>query len=147
MSDEEEAEAPLQRGQPPKDAKCYVCDAPATCWGCYDSPVEQGGCDTHCGHGNEDGYCTSIEDFAEEEIQKLASDLGLGSAHEGDLGRTGWGKRRKPGGDPWAIDLWVWKNPNTGGWFFAPCATAPRGVGPFPSELVALRHLHKLALP
>lgn len=80
----------------------------------------------------------------EDEIQKLAGDLQLGALHAG--GRTGWGKRRRPN-DPWTLDLWVWKAPNTEWWYFAPCATAPRGMGPYPSELTALRHLHTLALP
>ena len=50
------------RGSPPPDAKCYVCDVPATCWGRYEGHgPKQGGCDTHCGHGNEDGYCNYLD--------------------------------------------------------------------------------------
>lgn len=42
-------------------AVCYVCDAPATCRGRYEGhgPV-QFGCDTHCGHGCEDGWCERV---------------------------------------------------------------------------------------
>lgn len=40
-------------------AQCYVCGAPATCYGHYEegeTPVDWA-CDTCCGHGNEDGWC------------------------------------------------------------------------------------------
>lgn len=43
--------------------RCYVCGAPATCIGRYEGhgPV-RGGCDEHCAHGNEDGWCCDPED-------------------------------------------------------------------------------------
>jgi 5'-deoxynucleotidase YfbR-like HD superfamily hydrolase len=40
---------------------CYVCGAPATCYGRYEGHGDiQGGCDEHCGHGNEDGWCKPV---------------------------------------------------------------------------------------
>lgn len=45
---------------------CYVCQGPATCFGQQEGqgPI-QFGCDTHCGHGNEDACCRSIEDLVD----------------------------------------------------------------------------------
>jgi hypothetical protein len=42
---------------------CYVCQSPATCFGRYEGhgPVQYG-CDEHCGHGNEDGWCKPVEE-------------------------------------------------------------------------------------
>lgn len=44
-------------------ARCQVCAAPATCFGEYEScdGTQAGyGCDAHCGHGNEDGWCEVV---------------------------------------------------------------------------------------
>jgi hypothetical protein len=62
-----EARADLRASRPsvappaPPTATCYVCGRPATCLGAYEGrEEEQYGCDEHCGHGNEDGYCAPV---------------------------------------------------------------------------------------
>jgi len=44
------------------EISCRLCDEEATCFGQYEGhgPI-QSHCTTHCGHGNEDGWCRSIE--------------------------------------------------------------------------------------
>lgn len=43
--------------------QCSFCDAPAVCVGRYENATQdEYGCDECCGHGNEDGYCTPLED-------------------------------------------------------------------------------------
>jgi hypothetical protein len=48
---------------------CRVCGERATCVGAYEGDsVDEAHCDTHCGHGNEDGYCddaASVLDLVE----------------------------------------------------------------------------------
>ncbi len=40
---------------------CRCCDRPATCVGRYEiASNDEYGCDTHCGHGNEDGWCVAL---------------------------------------------------------------------------------------
>lgn len=45
-----------------KNAVCSHCGHPATCIGRYEDPNGplEFGCDTCCGHGNEDGFCVRI---------------------------------------------------------------------------------------
>lgn len=42
--------------------KCRTCTSEATCLGRYEvcEGPEEYGCDTCCGHGNEDGYCNRL---------------------------------------------------------------------------------------
>ncbi len=52
-----------------KTIKCAHCaeKRPAICFGCYEDcdldPIEFA-CDECCGHGNEDGWCSPLEDLA-----------------------------------------------------------------------------------
>ena len=64
FNDREEDEH-SSRAKPQGPAVCYVCNAPATCYGRYEGhgPV-QFGCDDHCGHGCEDGWCVQLAEEA-----------------------------------------------------------------------------------
>lgn len=44
------------------DPVCAHCGAPATCFGLYEDPNGEPdyGCDSCCGHGNEDGWCKRV---------------------------------------------------------------------------------------
>lgn len=79
------------------------------------------------------------------EIQKYTEPLGLSALHE-SRGRTGWGKLRNPN-DRFSSVLWVWKEPNSGMWYFAPCEDAERGMGPYLNELDAVKALYELVWP
>lgn len=51
-----------------------VCGAPATCIGSYEGNGDADiGCDTCCGHGNEDGWCVRVVP-AEPDEDEPASD-------------------------------------------------------------------------
>lgn len=41
--------------------KCHSCGKSATCLGSYEGSPVAYGCDACCGHGNEDGFCQSVE--------------------------------------------------------------------------------------
>ena len=51
----------LQAAQP----TCQFCDAPATCVGYGEDAPYGFACDTHCGHGGEDGECWTFTGFVE----------------------------------------------------------------------------------
>lgn len=41
---------------------CSMCGERATCLGSYEGEEKSYGCDTCCGHGNEDGECCPLPD-------------------------------------------------------------------------------------
>lgn len=55
---------------------CAICGKPATCVGVYDPAHEDQdpapACDSCCGHGNETGWCTPIEDWKNNPVLRLA---------------------------------------------------------------------------
>jgi len=58
---------------------CF-CGAPAVCFGAYEDPNALGGaCDECCGHGNEDGWCESLD--ADADLPKMAAEC-IASARE-----------------------------------------------------------------
>src|SRR5687768_4633652 len=68
-SDHEYEAPPVTAPWPDGDAgaaqhACESCGAPATCYGKYEG-VSGYGCDTCCGHGNEDGFCDPVTPFPE----------------------------------------------------------------------------------
>lgn len=45
---------------------CATCGAPASCLGAYEGHTEPSwACDDCCGHGNEDGWCRTLEELPE----------------------------------------------------------------------------------
>jgi hypothetical protein len=74
----------------------------------------------------------------EQSVRSMAARLCLGQLWAAGR-RDGWGTLR--GGA-----LAVWRTPDgpyshSGKWFYAPCPSAPRGVGPCASEFAAMRDL------
>jgi hypothetical protein len=57
-------------------ARCQFCKKPATCVGAYEGNEKpEFACDDCCGHGNEDGWCLSLDD---EERYRCPACLGHG---------------------------------------------------------------------
>jgi hypothetical protein len=83
------------RTQPFGATDCYVCGAPATCFGRYEGDHEpvQFGCDTHCGHGNEDGWCEPVfQEVPDASLVANASPEAVGaSGAQGAAGRARMG--------------------------------------------------------
>ena len=58
---------------------CAHCGKQATCKGAYEgSELEEYACDDCCGHGNEDGYCSSVVEEEREPAELPNSDLKRG---------------------------------------------------------------------
>ncbi len=70
---------------------CLHCGSAATCFGRYEGHGDVAfGCDTCCGHGNEDGWCKPIDEAPEDPIaaqlrqdrdQKVEDDLDTAAAY------------------------------------------------------------------
>jgi hypothetical protein len=45
------------------DGKLCDCGLPAACYGAYEGMPPDFACNECCGHGNEDGWCVSVEDI------------------------------------------------------------------------------------
>ena len=69
--------------------RCYACGGRATCVGAYEGQkVTEYCCDDCCGHGNEDGHCSPLEDvnaepLAADVLTLLAERERLAEEHDG----------------------------------------------------------------
>lgn len=63
-------------GSSPETCQIAGCTNPVTCFGAYESDANRGyGCDKHCGHGNEDGWCMPVDEWRHSPDCAKANDV------------------------------------------------------------------------